>query len=293
MNTNSNNFVVQPNQKVSLPQISTSPNFDFKKKELKKETEKIVAEIDALQNILYAENRQSLLIIFQGMDAAGKDSTIRAILTGVNPQGVEVVSFKKPTSAELEHDYLWRHYISLPQRGKITIFNRSHYENVLVTRVHPEFLTSENLPEIHSAEDVKPDFWEKRFAQINQFEKTITENGTTILKFMLNVSKEEQKKRFLERIENREKNWKFSSQDVAERKYWNEYQSCFEEMLEKTSTEIAPWYIIPCDSKKFAQFSIATIIKETLQKMNPKFPVLEQEEAQKLQVAYKELLAEK
>src|ERR1700760_1329125 len=192
--------------------------------------EKPVSKNDG-QEILYASNRYSVLIVIQAMDAAGKDSVIKHVMTGMNPQGVVVTSFKTPTHEELEHDYLWRHYKALPARGMVGIFNRSHYENVLVTRVHPEYILSENLPGIKSVDDIDKSFWEKRFRQINHFERILTDNGTVILKFFLHVSKKEQKKRFLERINDPAKNWKFSAGDLKERDLWKEYRKAYEDML--------------------------------------------------------------
>lgn len=248
-----------------------------------------IKTMSELQYQLYAENRQSMLIIFQAMDAAGKDGAIKHVLSGVNPQGCEVHSFKQPSAEELEHDYLWRHYVKLPDRGRIGIFNRSHYENVLITKVHPEFLLSENLPGIHSMSDVTDKFWETRYRQINQFEKTISENGTTIIKFFLHLSKSEQKKRFLERIDNPDKNWKFSSADIEERAYWENYQNAYETAINKTSTAYAPWYIIPADHKWFSRVAIGNIIVQTLKNMNIQMPVISNEEKTFLQKAKAEL----
>lgn len=276
-----------------LPQSSVSldaydPGFidGFKrKKAAKQQLKQDIKIMSQLQYQLYAENRQALLIIFQAMDAAGKDGAIKHILSGVNPQGCEVYSFKHPSRAELEHDYLWRHYVKLPDRGRIGIFNRSHYENVLITKVHPEYLLAENLPGITTIADVTEDFWEKRYRQINQFERTIHENGTTILKFFLHISKSEQKKRFLKRIEEPDKNWKFSAADIEERGYWDDYQSAYETAISKTATAHAPWYIIPADHKWFSRVAIGNIIVETLKTMNIQMPVLSKEEQVLLQQA--------
>ncbi|HUX84966.1 MAG TPA: PPK2 family polyphosphate kinase [Chitinophagaceae bacterium] len=246
--------------------------------ELKKLLAEDITAISKLQNRLYAENRQALLIIMQGMDAAGKDSAIKHIMTGVNPQGVDVVSFKHPSDEELDHDYLWRHYIKLPAHGKITIFNRSHYENVLITRVHPNLITAEKLPGIRGPRDIRPQFWQTRFRQINDFERTVTENGTTILKLFFHLSRKEQRKRFLERIENPEKHWKFSSADLKERGFWKEYHHAYEAAIKHTSTKRAPWFIIPSDDKWYAHLLIGKIIFRALQKMNPAYPALDQQE---------------
>ncbi len=195
-----------------------------------------ILKLSEIQEKLYASNRYSVLIVIQAMDAAGKDSVIKHVMSGLNPQGVTVTSFKTPTHQELEHDYLWRHYNALPARGMVGIFNRSHYENVLVTRVHPEYILNENLPDIHSVTDIDKSFWEKRFKQINHFENTLADNGTVVLKFFLHVSKKEQKKRFLERINDPAKNWKFSIGDLKERDLWKDYRKAYEDMLENTST---------------------------------------------------------
>ncbi|HKI89874.1 MAG TPA: PPK2 family polyphosphate kinase, partial [Draconibacterium sp.] len=245
-----------------------------------------------LQYQLYAESKQALLIIFQAMDAAGKDGAIKHVFSGVNPQGCAVHSFKQPSGNELKHDYLWRHYTKLPERGKIGIFNRSHYENVLITRVHPEFLLAEDLPEIQSVEDVTDEFWEERYRQINNFEKTISNNGTTVIKFFLHVSKDEQKERFLSRIENREKNWKFSSADIRERMLWDKYQTTYEKAISKTSTKWAPWYIIPADKKWFSRVAIGNIILETLKNMNIQMPEISDEEEAALNSAKEKLVKE-
>lgn len=244
------------------------------KKDAQKQLNQDIKELSKLQYKLYAENKRSLLIVFQAMDAAGKDGAIKHVFSGLNPQGCVVHSFKKPSANELEHDFLWRHYTKLPQRGNIGIFNRSHYENVLITKVHPEFLLSENLPNIQSVDDVTPEFWEQRYEQINAFEKTLHENGATVIKFFLHLSKDEQKDRFLARINNKEKNWKFSSADIEERKYWDAYQKVYAEAIQKTSTDYAPWYVIPANNKWYTRVVISNILVETLESMNIKIPTL-------------------
>ncbi len=287
-----NPYQIPENQKVDLNIFSTEIPTEKTNKELKKQRKALVTKIDELQYKLYAEDRKSLLIVFQGIDAAGKDSSIRAIFSGLNPAGVVVSSFKTPSKNELEHDYLWRHYKELPQRGKIRIFNRSHYENVLVTKVHKEYLLNEHLPDVHSTEDADEAFFNKRYEDINQFEKHLGHSGTRIIKFFLYISKEEQKQRFIDRIEESDKNWKFSKADVKERQYWGQYLKAFTEMLEKTSTENAPWFLIPCDNKKAAQVEMAQIIHDTLMDMNPQFPELEEEEKVELQEYYEKLKQE-
>jgi len=255
------------------------------KKDAKSRVREDIKLMSKLQYRLYAENRRSLLIIFQAMDAAGKDSAIKHVLSGINPQGCEVYSFKKPSLNELAHGYLWRHYVKLPQRGRIGIFNRSHYENVLVTKVHPQFLLAENLPDIHSLKDVNEKFWKTRYRQINNFEKTISENGITIIKFFLHLSREEQKRRFLIRIKDPEKNWKFSSADIEERSWWNDYQKAYEMAIRHTATSYAPWYVIPADNKWFSRMVIGAIIVETLKKMNIQMPLISEKEKALLQQA--------
>lgn len=290
MNLNIQKFKVSSRKTFSLKAYDPSFKNGFKdKKEAKSRLKKDIKLMSNLQYQLYAENRRSLLIIFQAMDAAGKDGAIKHVLSGINPQGCEVSNFKQPSANELEHGYLWRHYLKLPDRGKIGIFNRSHYENVLITKVHPEFLLAENLPNIRSVKDVDQEFWKTRYRQINNFEKTISENGTTIIKFFLHLSKKEQKKRFLERIENPEKNWKFSSADIKERSYWEDYQKAYELAISQTSTSYAPWYIIPADTKWFSRIAIGAVIVEILKKMKTKIPVISEKEKALLQQA-KEIL---
>lgn len=286
-----NDFRVIEGKSVNLKNYTTQSPENFKKN--KKEIKKIIKSIDYYQNILNAENKQSLLIILQGIDAAGKDSSIRAIMTGVNPQGVNVSSFKTPSSLEYEHDYLWRHIIKMPERGKIEIFNRSHYENVLVCKVHPEFILNEKIPTINSVKDINDGFFEKRYEEIKNFENRMFNNGTRIIKFFLNISKNEQKKRFIKRINEKEKNWKFSASDLKERKFWNEYQKAFAMAFEKTSTENCPWFIVPFDNKSYGQLVMAYIINETLKSMNPKYPEVNKQEKEALKIAYQDLLNEK
>lgn len=286
-----NDFRVLEGKSVNLKNYTTQSPENFKKN--KKEIKKIIKNIDYYQNILNAENKQSLLIILQGIDAAGKDSSIRAIMTGVNPQGVNVSSFKTPSSLEYEHDYLWRHIIKMPERGKIEIFNRSHYENVLVCKVHPEFILNEKIPTINSVKDINDGFFEKRYEEIKNFENRMFNNGTRIIKFFLNISKDEQKKRFIKRINEKEKNWKFSASDLKERKFWNEYQKAFAMAFEKTSTENCPWFIVPFDNKSYGQLIMAYIINETLKSMNPKYPEVNKQEKEALKIAYQDLLNEK
>ncbi|HEY9168777.1 MAG TPA: PPK2 family polyphosphate kinase [Lutibacter sp.] len=240
----------------------------------KKKLNKARKELSKLQETMYAEGKHAVLICLQGMDTSGKDSLIKEVFKDVNARGVVVHSFKVPTELELKHDYLWRHYIALPERGKIGVFNRTHYENVLVTRVHPEYVLGENIPAVKSLEDLSDDFYHKRMEEINKFEKHLVANGTIILKFFLNISKLEQRNRLLRRLRLEEKNWKFSPGDLKERKLWSHYMSCYQDLLNKTSTLQAPWFVIPADDKPTARLLVADIIVETLKKYDFKVPEL-------------------
>jgi len=290
-----NSLQVKSGKKISLTRDfeTDRDNKTITKREGEKLLEEGISNLAKMQDKLYAHNQYSVLIVLQAMDAAGKDGAIKHVLSGLNPMGVRVASFKVPSSQELDHDYFWRHYKELPPRGEIGIFNRSHYENVLVTRVHPEYILNENLPNINTIEDIDKSFWNSRFQQINRFEKNLAENGTVILKFFLHVSREEQKKRFLERIDNPEKNWKFSLSDVEERKHWDRYMEAYEEMLPATSTEEAPWFVIPADDKWYTRLIISTIITEQFEKLKFSYPKVSKEQLEKLQLAKKGLLAEK
>ena len=286
-------YKIEFGKKVQLKSLVT----DEKDKPLSQEEAEAIlksdiAKLSEIQEKLYATNRFAVLIVIQAMDAAGKDSVIKHVMSGLNPQGVNVVPFKTPTHQELEHDYLWRHYIALPARGMVGIFNRSHYENVLVTRVHPEYILNENLPGIHRVDDIKESFWTGRFNQINHFEKTLAENGTVILKFFLHVSKKEQKKRFLERIDDPSKNWKFSSGDIKERGLWKEYRKAYEDLLANTSTLNAPWFVIPADDKWYTRFLIANIIVSELGHLDLSFPMLSEQQKSELASAKKILTGE-
>ncbi|HTS43200.1 MAG TPA: polyphosphate kinase 2 family protein [Puia sp.] len=289
-----NAFLVGEDKSVSLKDYDT----DYDHKQLtKEEGEELlklgVQRLSELQDKLYAHNQYSVLIVFQAMDAAGKDSTIKHVMSGLNPQGVNVFSFKVPTPVELKHDFLWRHYMVLPAKGEITIFNRSHYENVLVTRVHPEFILKENLPDIKKVEDIDQSFWEQRFKQISRFERTLYDNGTIILKFFLHVSKKEQKKRFLERIDNPTKNWKFSPADIKERSLWKDYRKAYEDMISQTSKKYAPWFIVPADDKWFTRLVIAGIIFSEFEKLNFEYPAVDEHQKAELVKAREELMNEK
>jgi|TARA_R110002049_G_scaffold283575_2_gene463692 PPK2 family polyphosphate:nucleotide phosphotransferase len=225
---------------------------------------KVRRQLGKLQDTMYAHGKYSVLVCLQGMDTSGKDSLIREVFKDFNARGVEVMSFKVPTELELKHDYLWRHYIKLPARGKFGVHNRTHYENVLVTRVHPEYILNEKLPFVNSIDDVNDVFWDQRFEQINNFEKHLTQNGTLIFKFFMNLSKDEQRNRLLRRLDKQEKNWKFSAGDLKERKLWDKYMDCYQDAINRTSKDHAPWYNIPADDKPTARLIVAQILYDTL-----------------------------
>jgi len=280
-------FLAQPGKKISLDDFAPDYTNEFKDKdEANEKLQNDIEKISKLQDILYASNKYSLLLIFQALDAAGKDSIIKHVMSGINPQGCEVYSFKAPSSEELDHDFLWRCSKRIPEKGRIGIFNRSYYEEVLVVRVHPELLEYQNLPEIKNTDK----FWQHRFDDINSYEKYLTRNGIIILKFYLNVSKDEQKKRFLERIDTPEKNWKFSAGDVKERKFWDDYRHAYEEVFSNTSTDDAPWYIIPADKKWFTRTAVADIIVKRLKDLDLKYPELSEVHKQELQQIRSELV---
>ncbi len=253
--------------KIKLDDFLTKLPIDTEKEQEELALDKIQKKLSKKQDAMYAHNRHAFLICLQGMDTSGKDSLIREVFKEFNPRGVVVHSFKTPNSTELEHDYLWRHYLALPEKGKFAVFNRTHYENVLVTRVHPEYILFENLPGIEKVEDITPQFWENRMEQIVNFEKHISQNGTKILKFYFHMSKEEQRERLLKRLENPEDNWKFSTGDLKERERWDDYMKYYEEAINKTSTDFAPWYIIPADDKGVARYIVAKTIWEEMQKL--------------------------
>lgn len=282
-------FLAKSGNKVNLSKIPTDDTLKFSdKSDANKMVEENIERMQELQNRLYASDKYSLLLIFQAMDAAGKDSTIKHVMSGLNPQGTQVFSFKKPSDEELDHGYLWRISKALPERGRIGIFNRSHYEEVLVVRVH-DLIKYQRLPD----EVMTNDIWQKRFEQINNFEKYLYENGTIILKFFLHVSKEEQKKRFLERIEDKSKNWKFAEADLKEREYWNDYQKYYQEAISSTSKDYAPWYIIPADKKWFMRLIVSEIIVKKLESLNLKYPELSKEQLESLAKCKTQLLSEK
>ena len=249
---------------IKISERSTTFDLGVDKDEVEDELRVVRKKLGKFQDTIYAHGKYAILVCIQGMDTAGKDSMIREVFKDFNTRGIIVHSFKVPTELELKHDYIWRHYIALPARGKFGIFNRTHYENVLVTRVHPGYIMSENIPGVNSVEDINDAFWDKRFEQINNFEKHIAENGTIIFKFFLNLSKDEQKNRLLRRLNKKEKNWKFSPGDLKERKLWDKYQDCYQDAINRTSKSHAPWYTIPADDKPTARYIVAKILYDTL-----------------------------
>lgn len=251
-------------RQIKLSEYTSHEDLNATEDELEQELEDVREKLGKFQDTMYAHGKYGVLICLQGMDTAGKDSLIREVFKDFNTRGVVVHSFKVPTELEKKHDFLWRHVIALPERGKFSIFNRTHYENVLVTRVHPEYILGENIPGINSVEDVNDDFWQMRFEQINNFEKHVAQSGTIIFKFFLNLSKEEQRNRLLRRIDLKEKNWKFSPGDLKERKLWDTYLACYEDVINKTSTPYAPWYVIPADNKDAARVIVADILYDVL-----------------------------
>jgi len=282
-------FLVKPGRKVSLENFDPDAHGEYESKA--EASEKLADDIKTLaelQDIFYAADTYSLLIIFQAKDAAGKDGAIKHVMSGLNPQGCQVSSFKTPSARELDHDYLWRSNIALPGRGMIGIFNRSYYEEVLVVRVHPDVLDAQKLPEKLKTDAI----WKRRYREINNFEQYLSDNGTKIVKFFLHVSKDEQKKRFLERINTPEKNWKLSPADVKERAYWDDYDRAYEEMLAHTSTECAPWYVIPADRKWFTRAAIADVLVKTLKSLHFHYPTPDKDHLAALEESKKILEAE-
>lgn len=280
-------FQVKPGKKITL-QKDFDPDFHGDYFDKDSAADALAQGVDLLaqwQERLYAQGRQSVLVILQAMDAAGKDSTIKHVMSGLNPQGCQVTSFKSPSAEELSHGFLWRCAKAVPPKGFIGIFNRSYYEEVLVTKVHPEILDAQKLP----VSDYNKDFWKRRYEQINSFEDYLVSTGTSVLKFFLNVSEKEQKKRFLERLNDPDKNWKFSTSDLKERACWEQYQDAFNDMLNATSTEIAPWHVIPADHKWFSRLAVAGTIILELEKLNPDFPSVPDSVKLELEQAKKEL----
>ncbi|POY38944.1 polyphosphate--nucleotide phosphotransferase [Solitalea longa] len=285
---------VRSGKNFKLSKFDPGFSIDYVEKEEAREImQEHIQRITALQEKLFAADNHAILMIFQARDAAGKDSTIKHVMSGINPSGCQVVSFKAPNTNELDHDFLWRTSLHLPERGRIGIFNRSYYEEVIVTKVHPEIIFNQRLPDVSSPKDINKDFWKNRYESIRNHEKHLAQNGYVILKFFLNVSKKEQKKRFLERIDDPEKHWKFSYGDLKERGFWDDYQNAFEEMVEETADNNAPWFIIPSDKKWFAQLAVARILLETLESLDLKYPSITAEEKELLEKAKRELEEEK
>ncbi len=282
MKINSRDFRVGEGDDVNLQKWPTNVGPVYKSKErYHKLLGEHVAQLSAQQQLLYASNRHAILLIFQGMDSAGKDGAIKHVMSGVNPQGCQVISFKHPSLAELQHDFLWRTTCDLPERGRIGIFNRSYYEEVLIARVHPEILRSEGIPDLPHGEKA---VWHDRYRSIVNLERHLHDNGTRIIKFFLYLSKEEQRKRFLERIDEPEKNWKFSTADIEERKFWKDYMKAYEECLGATSTSDAPWYVVPADDKENTRLIVSRIVLDTLEGLKMNYPQTSAERRQELQL---------
>lgn len=275
-------FEINKKQKISLKDFD--PNYTEQLKDKKHSVKTLQEDIKDLANsqeLLWASKQNSLLLVFQAMDAAGKDGTIKHVMSGINPQGCDVFSFKQPTEEERLHHFLWRPQQYLPPRGKIAIFNRSYYEEVLVVKVHPEILTKEWIPSRLKNEPLER-LWQSRYNEINEFEERVTKNGVSVIKFFLHLSKDEQKRRFLKRLNSPERQWKFSVSDLNERNYWDKYQTAFEEMLSNTSTEYAPWYVIPADNKWFMRALVADIITNRIEKLDLRFPTVSKEQKERL-----------
>lgn len=283
-----NLYKVTDGKKFKLSEYNPADTYglDIDKGEAKERLEQDVKSLSDLQERLYAQDRWSVLLIFQAMDAAGKDSAIEHVMSGINPQGCQVHAFKTPTAIELDHDFMWRTSCALPERGRIGVFNRSYYEEVLVVRAHPEILAKQRLPQ----KLVTKDIWEERFEDIRNFERYLARNGTLILKFFLHVSKEEQKKRFLDRIDERDKNWKFNPGDVAERALWDKYMNAYEDAIRNTAAEYAPWYVVPADKKWYTRLVVAAAIDEAMQGLNLQFPTVDKAGLEELKKA-REILA--
>lgn len=284
---NPDDFKITKN--IKLADFDTKPAESYDDEVKEERLKKLSGKLAKHQEKMYAHNKYAVLLCLQGMDTSGKDSLIREVFKEFNPRGIVVHSFKTPNSTELEHDYLWRHYIALPEKGKIAVFNRTHYENVLVTRVHPEYILNENLPGIDTVEDIKPEFWENRMQQMNNFEKHLTQNGTVVLKFFFNMSKEEQRTRLLRRLEEEKHNWKFSPGDLKERERWDDYMKCYEDLLNKTSTDYAPWFVIPSDDKDMCRCIFAEILMHELDKCDISYPELEDKVKENIELYRKQL----
>lgn len=282
--------VVKGKEKFKLKNFDTNYNAGYgNEKEIKTVLEAYKSKINELQDKLFAQNKYSILIVLQAIDAAGKDSCIKHVMSGINPQGCSVTSFKQPSKEELQHDFLWRTYKALPEKGKIGIFNRSYYEEVLVTKVHPEYIIGQNIPNIETIKNVDEKFWKNRYRAINEMERHLVKSGTIVLKIFLNMNKDEQKNRFLERIDNADKNWKFSYTDLKERALWDKYQQAYQDMIAETSTKYAPWHIVPADNQWVSRAMVGDILLETMEKLNLTYPLLNKEAKALLQKAKLEL----
>ena len=283
-------FRYSGDKKLALSDRETKAPKDYKDKAAIQDVlRENIENLSELQAKLYAQNRHGVLILFQALDAAGKDGMIRHVMSGINPQGCTVTSFKSPSAEELDHDYLWRIHKNLPNRGEIGIFNRSYYEEVLVAKVHPDILIRQNLPNITDSKIIPRDFWEKRYREILHFEEYLTNNGFTILKFFLHLSKEEQRQRFVKRIIRPEKNWKFSEADIRERSYWKKYHKAYEDAIQETSTDLNPWYIIPSDNKWFSRLAVSEIIDRRLEELPLSYPQVSEETKERLLNILKDL----
>lgn len=278
---------------IKIKSLASVHDLEASKNSIEDELRQTRRQLGKLQDTMYAHGKYSVLVCLQGMDTSGKDSLIREVFKDFNARGVVVESFKVPTPLELKHDYLWRHYLALPARGKFGVHNRTHYENVLVTRVHPNYILGENIPGINSVDDVNDAFWDGRFQQINNFEKHLVDNGTIIFKFFMNLSKDEQKNRLLRRLNKKEKNWKFSAGDLKERRLWDSYQDCYEDAINRTSKPYAPWYNIPADDKPTARYIVAKIMYDTLKSYTDiTEPALDEETQKNLELYKQELMQE-
>jgi PPK2 family polyphosphate:nucleotide phosphotransferase len=292
MNTEklANNYRVTHGKHFRLKDYDPADTGHWHSKENAEETmQQCIARTEELQDMLYAQDSWAVLLVFQAMDAAGKDGIVKHVMSGINPQGCQVYSFKAPTETELQHDFLWRTTCSLPERGHIGIFNRSYYEEVLVVRVHPEILKSQKTP----ASLVGKNIWDERFEDIRGFERHMTRSGTVIRKFFLHLSKKEQKQRFLARLNQPEKNWKFSAADIHERKYWDEYQNAYEDMIQNTASKDAPWYVVPADNKWFTRLVVSTVLVETLEGLKLSYPKVDAAKRKELEEAKKLLMSKK
>ena len=285
-------LTAEPGKKHKVSDFASDYTADMKKDEAEALLQENIETLASLQDKLYAFDKYSVLIVFQAMDAAGKDGTIEHVMSGINPQGCQVFSFKKPSSEDLDHGYLWRIQKNVPERGRIGIFNRSHYEDVLVSRVHPEIVAGGQIPGLDKVKDVDEKFWAQRYRQINDFERYLTESGTVVIKFFLNVSKGEQRKRFLKRLDEKDKNWKFSAADLEERKYWDKYMEAYSKMLSNTSTDYAPWYVIPADHKWFMRYAVGQVINHRLEELKMDYPQLSDEATEHLKVCREQLMSE-